>query len=87
MFAFVINFVLYECDKLWLHATKLSSLFSIARETHILDKNIKAIGITTYERGFVVLYEEAESDLMESGGQGQKENISLNISHAFSESA
>jgi hypothetical protein len=24
---------------------------------------------------------------MESGGQGQKENISLNISHAFSETA
>lgn len=40
-----------------------------------------------HERGFVVIYEKAESDLMESGGQGQKENISLNISHAFSETA
>jgi hypothetical protein len=60
----------------------------IARlEAFVNNPNIKAIGITTYERGFVVIYEEAESDLRESGGQGQKENISLNISHAFSETA
>jgi hypothetical protein len=60
----------------------------IARlEAFVNNPNIKAIGITTYERGFVVIYEKAESDLMESGGQGQKENISLNISHAFSETA
>ena len=59
----------------------------IARlEAFVNNPNIKAIGITTYERGFVI-YEKAESDLMESGGQGQKENISLNISHAFSETA
>ena len=36
-----------------------------------------------HERGFVVIYEKAESDLMETGGQGQKENIYLNINHAF----
>jgi hypothetical protein len=60
----------------------------IARlEAFVNNPNIKSIGITTYERGFVVIYEKAESDLMESGGQGQKENISLNISHAFSETA
>ena len=60
----------------------------IARlESFVNNPNIKAISITTYERGFVVIYEEAEWDLMESGGQGQKENISLNISHAFSETA
>ena len=36
----------------------------IARlEAFVNNPNIKAIGITTYERGFVVLYEEAESDL------------------------
>jgi hypothetical protein len=36
----------------------------IARlEAFVNNPNIKAISITTYERGFVVLYEEAESDL------------------------
>ena len=36
----------------------------IARlEAFVNNPNIKAISITTYERGFVVLYEEAKSDL------------------------
>jgi hypothetical protein len=36
----------------------------IARlEAFVNNPNIKAISITTYERGFVVLYEEAESYL------------------------
>jgi hypothetical protein len=36
----------------------------IARlESFVNNPNIKAISITTYERGFVVLYEEAKSDL------------------------
>lgn len=36
----------------------------IARlEAFVNNPNIKAISITNYERGFVVLYEEAESDL------------------------
>ena len=36
----------------------------IARlEAFVNNPNIKAISIITYERGFVVLYEKAESDL------------------------
>ena len=32
-------------------------------EAFVNNPNIKAISIITYERGFVVLYEKAESDL------------------------
>jgi hypothetical protein len=45
----------------------------IARlEAFVNNPNIKAIGITTYERGFDVLYEEAESDLRNPEDKGRK---------------
>jgi hypothetical protein len=45
----------------------------IARlEAFVNNPNIKAISITTYERGFVVLYEEAESDLRNPEDKGRK---------------
>ena len=57
----------------------------IARlKAFVNNPNIKAIGITTYERGFVVLYEEAESDLRNPEDKDRKKTSPwMNISHAF----
>lgn len=45
----------------------------IARlEAFVNNPNLKAISITNYERGFVVLYEEAESDLRRHGDKVRK---------------
>jgi hypothetical protein len=45
----------------------------IARlESFVNNPNIKAISVTTYERGFVVLYEEAKSDIRKPEDKDRK---------------